>query len=257
MPGPELLAAGLPLVGGVVNSVANILGGDKAAGALKKANTQARSDLTQGYGQGIGYQKPIYDTALGNYTDLSKRYGAGDFNNPHMDAYKFDPQSIFQDPEYQAQMAAGTEAINRGAEAKGNLFSGRNAMDLTKFGQGLFANRSDELYNRGFNATNTAYNQNAQNNATAFNQGNALAGFLPGSANQLTDLSVNQGQDLANNSQTAGAIRAGNIGNTTGALTDLTSGLVKNGSSLLNSFSPKSALIAGEPRSAVMGGRLS
>jgi len=226
------LAGALPIVGGLTSALTNKLGGDQAANSLKAANTKARTDLTQGYSQGMGFQQPIYDTAKNNYTDLSGKYASGGFSNPHMDPFKFDPQSVFQDPEYKAQMGAGTEAINRHAEATGGLFGGGQNRDLTQFGQDLFAKRSDALYNRGFDATNTAFNQNAASNATAFNQGNQLTQPLTGSANQLTDLSVNQGSDLAGNDQAAGNIRANNILGTTKAINGGISTLANNGSFL-------------------------
>ncbi len=148
-----------------------------------------------------------------------------------MDAYQFDPQSVFKDPEYQAQMRAGTDAINGQANGNSMLFSGQNQRDLQQFGQDTFAGRSDALYNRGFNAQNTAFNQNALSNQNNFNQGLALTQPLGQAAGRLTDLSVMQGGDLANNDLAAGAIRTGNINNTTGQLTSMNSNLANSATS--------------------------
>lgn len=217
-----LLAAGGVLAGGkILGGVSDIIGGNKAADALKRAQRGARSDLTTGFNEAKGYQQPIYDAALGNYSNLSDRYASGAFSNPEMTPYQFDPQSVFQDPEYQASIRAGTEAINSGANKKGMLFSGINNRDLHQFGQDTFARRSDELWRRGVDATNTAFNQNAQSRLTDFNMGNTLAQPLTGTAGQLTNLAVDQGTALADNTLGSGQIRAGNILRTSRALGDM------------------------------------
>lgn len=217
MPLP-FLSAGAQIGGKLLGGISDIIGGDRAAAALKKAQGKARSDLTQGYGQAQGYQRPIYDTGLKNYTNLSNDYASGRFANPHMDAYRFDPQSVFQDPEYQASLRAGTDTLDASASKGSMLFSGQHAKDLQQFGQDTFAKRSDMLYDRGFNAQNTAFNQNAMSNLNNFNMGQNLVQPLSGAASNLSNLAMNQGQDLANNSLGSGQIRAGNILRTSNAL---------------------------------------
>jgi hypothetical protein len=239
MPLP-LLAIGGALAGSeLLGAGADWLGGNAAADAQRKAQRNARNDLTAGYGQGMGFQQPIYDTALGNYQNLSNGYAAGNFNTPHMNPFSFDPQSVFQDPEYQAQMRAGTESINSGAQSKGMLFSGNNARDLTRFGHDLFAGRSDALYKRGNDAQNTAFNQNLAGNAQNFGMGMDLANPLGQAAGNLTDLAVGQGQDLANNSTGMGNIRAQNINNTANAFGGGISKLGGIGSDLLAGLGKK------------------
>jgi hypothetical protein len=226
MPLPLLAAAGALGGASLIKSGIDIYGGNKAARAQRKAQGKARTDLSQGYSDAQGFQQPIYDTGVKNYTDLSAKYAGGGFDNPKMDAYKFDPQGVFQDPEYQASLRAGTDAINGGANANSMLFSGQNQRDLSQFGQDTFAKRSDALYKRGFDATNTAFDQNAKSNLTNFNMGIDLAQPGIGAADNLSTLAQGQGQDLANNSLGTGQIRAGNINNTSNALgkglTDLT-----------------------------------
>lgn len=198
--------------------VTNWIGGDKAAKALKGAQGKARNSLTQGYDEARGFQQPIYDTALGNYQDLSGDVAGGKYDMARMDPYKFDPNSVFEDPEYQASMRAGTQALDASANAGSTLFSGAHQKDLQQFGQDTFAGRSDELYNRGFNANNTAFNQNLAGSGQNFNQGLALTNPLAGAAGNLTDLSVMQGGDMANLDLGSGVIRANNIMNTSNAI---------------------------------------
>ncbi len=244
MPIP-LLAGALGVAGKLGSGLTDILGGNAAAGALKAANGRARTDLTTGYSNAQGYQQPLYDTGKSNLSDLSSNYAAGKFNNPTMTPYQFDPQSVFKDPEYAAQMRAGTDAINNSAEAKGRLFSGANDKALTQFGQDTFAGRSDDLYNRGFNAQNTAFNQNAQSNLSNFNEGNTLAGYAAPAANNLSNLATGQGNALAGNDQFSGQIRAGNILNTSTALGSGLSDLAGGGSQM--------ATLGSDPLSAGSG----
>lgn len=225
MPLPLLAAAGVLGAGSLLNTGMNIIGGNQAAKAQRRAQGAARTDLTTGYDEAKGYQKPIYNTGVQQYQDLSGRYSAGDLTNPHMDPYKFDPNSVFQDPEYQAAQRAGTESINSGANADSMLFSGQNQKDLTQFGMDNYAKRSDALYKRGFDATNTAFDQNAQTNLTDFNMGMGLANPGLRAAGDLSNLAQGEGQDLANNSLGTGQINAGQINNMAGSigsgLTDL------------------------------------
>lgn len=208
MPAPLAMlgayAGGKILQGGI-----DYLGGNAAAKAQKRAQTAARGDLTAGYGQGMGFQQPIYDTGLKNYQNLSDKYAAGGLSNPKMEAFSWDPNQVFQDPEYQASMRAGSEAINSGAAGRGMLYSGNTLGDLNRFGQDTFARRSDALYDRGFNAANTAFDQNYRSNAQDFDMGMGLANPGLSAAGNLSNMAVNQGQDLANNSLGMGDINAG------------------------------------------------
>jgi hypothetical protein len=204
VPGVGTVTGGL--VGAGLGTVADILGGNASADAQKAAQRRARGDLTQGYANATGYQKPIYDTGIGAYTDLAGGFKGGEFNT----LANWDPNQIFNDPEYKATLASGRAALNNDANAQGSLFSTASDRDLTRFGQDLFASRGDELYGRAERANNTR-----------FNQGMSLANPGLQAAGTLSNLAVNEGQDLANNSLGSGAIRAGNIQKTTGAITNL------------------------------------
>jgi len=50
---------------------------------------------------------------------------------------KGDMSKFQQSPGYQFAMEQGTQALERGAAAQGGLFGGRQAKELTRFGQGL------------------------------------------------------------------------------------------------------------------------
>jgi hypothetical protein len=217
MPGPGW-AAGAQIGGKVLGGAMDIFGGNLAADALKRAQRGARVDLTQGYGQGMGYQKPIYDTAMQGYQNLAGDVQGGRYSTQAPGQFQFDPQQVFQDPEYQGAMRAGTEALDSSASSGSMLFSGQHQKDLTQFGQDTFARRSDALYDRGFNAQNMNFNQNLAANQQNYGMAHDITQPMMGAANNMTDLAVNQGQDLANNTLGSGQIRAGNILRTSSAL---------------------------------------
>ena len=238
MPLP-LLAAGAALAGGkLLGGLSDILGGNSAADALKAAQGQARTDLSTGYNSAKDVQNPIYQTGLGTYDKLSGQYNSGALNAPHMDPFKFDPQSVFQDPEYQAQLKSGTRALDNSAERSGDLFSGKTAEDQMKFGQDLFANRSDDLYNRGFNANNTAFNQNLAGTNQQFQQGMSLSNPAFHAGDVLSGLDTGEGTALATNDLGSGQIRAGNILRTSGALGGMAGDIGSAGSDILSGMIP-------------------
>lgn len=210
----NLTSAGVNAGGKILGGVANWFGADSAEKAKKRGIRMAQGDINEGYGNAMDLNQPIYDTALGDYKNLSQSYGRGEYDMPESKAYQggqfnWNPGQVFEDPEYKANLQAGTDAISQSAASKGNLFSGETGQDLRKYGQDLFAQRSDELYGRGrhafendrdfgFDANNTAWNQNFARTGRDFQQGAELAGYLPGAANTLTDLNTDKAQQLAN-----------------------------------------------------------
>lgn len=206
------------LLGNVAGGVTDFLTAGAQADAQRRSLRNARSDLNTGYDQAQGYQQPFFDTGLKNYTNLSDAYGRGEFDPGKQTPFKFDPQSVFQDPEYQASMRAGTNAINSGAAGRGMLYSGNTLSDLNRFGQDTFAKRSDALYDRGFNAHNMAFNQDLARGGQMFNQGMSLAQPGFGAANNLSDLATGRGSDMANISMGMGNVRAQELGRRASAL---------------------------------------
>jgi hypothetical protein len=224
----------------VVDKFIDLVTGNKASDIQRKAQREAGRIMEKGYDTATGYQKPIYDTALGQYQNLAKRYDAGEFDMPESrpfqggsfqaDKFSWDPRQVFDDPEYQAQMRAGTDALSNSAASKGMLFSGQTGVDLARKGQDIFAGRSDALYNRargafqndrdfgrrsfendrdfGFDASNRAWDQNFARTGRNFSQGMSLASPLEGSADTLGRYSVGKASDLADSELGVGQTRA-------------------------------------------------
>lgn len=184
-----LLMGGKELVGGL----SDLIGSEGAGRAQRRAINRA-----------TGLHQPIYDTSLGAYTDLAGGYREGRFADPE---FAFDPQSIFQDPEYAAQLRAGRDALEGGAISKGLLFSGTTARDLEKYGSDLFASRSDELFDRAVRE----HQLGAEGRARSFQQGLSLSAPLEGQASRLSDLALGKGDVNAALAQNR-ATGLGNIG---------------------------------------------
>lgn len=100
------------------------------------------------------------------------------------------------DPGYQFRQSEGAKGVERSAAARGGLFSGRAAKDLTRFNQGLASSEFGSAWNRlaglagiGQTATNNdmAQSTNFANSASNLitGSGNARASGYVGSANAI------------------------------------------------------------------------
>jgi hypothetical protein len=190
---PELLSyLGLPV------------GEEAAYKRLARGERSARADILGGYGRARGYEEPIYGTGLEAYERLAGEYGRGEFDRPE---FAFDPQSVFQDPEFAAAMRAGGAALGSSAEARGDLFSTASQQALQKFGQDLFARRSDELFQRA----KDVYGLGRQRALDRFALGMQLAEPGLSAAPRLAGLSADEARLLAESSRRAADIRAAQL----------------------------------------------
>lgn len=212
------------MLGDLFGGVVDLVTGNKASNIARRATRKAGELVDEGYGSSIDLARPMQERSQADYMDLSKRYGEGGFRSPDQEVYQggkfqFNPQDVFNDPEYQASMKAGTQALEGGAANKGMLFSGNTGRALQGFGQDLFAKRSDTLYNRGrsafeddrnfgFDAENRAYDANVANRARDFEQGSYLAGYAPGALDRSIDLNMGRAQAKADTELGVGNIRS-------------------------------------------------
>lgn len=230
-------------LGDIVGGGLDIIGGNTATNIERRATRKAGKLVDQGYQGALDLARPQFDTSSGNFQRQSDRYNAGDFSSPDQQKYQastykapddfsFNPDDVFADPEYQAQMRAGQQAIEGGAASKGGLFSGRTSQDLTKFGSDLFAGRSDDLYKRArdqyttdrdfgrstyqddrnfdYGAENRAYDTNADNRTTDFSMGQKLADYAPAATEDMINLGLGRAQAKADTELGVGGIRANN-----------------------------------------------
>jgi hypothetical protein len=216
----------LDILGTATGGALDIFGGNKGANIQRRATRKAGKFIDEGYGGALDLAAPMQEQSQKDYLDLSQGVSEGRYSMPDQQKYQagtfdFDPNDVFNDPEYKAQMRAGTDAINQGAASKGMLFSGNTGRDLTKFGSDLFAGRSDELYNRGrsefeddrnfdYDAGNRAYDTNTANREREYGMGADLASFAPEALDRTIDLGLGRAQGKADTELGVGDIRANN-----------------------------------------------
>ena len=182
----------MSIVSGIYQASATESAAKTQAGAADRA-TQLQEDM---YKQMRDDQAPWRDTGGKAVNVLSDRIGAG-------------PGEYQKSPYYDFLMKQGTTALERGAAAKGKLFSGAQGKALTEFGMNTASGDYDNWLKRwyqsltpyqslaglgqtagaqtGFGALQTG--QAMASNAMA--AGNALAAGQMGSANTLSRTSGN------------------------------------------------------------------
>ncbi len=211
------------ILGTATGGLLDIYGGNKAANIQRRATRKAGGMLDEGYGNAIDLAQPMQEQSQNDYLDLSRGVREGDYSSPDQQKYQagefnFDPNDVFNDPEYKASLQAGSDAIANTAASKGMLFSGNTGRDLTKFGSDLFAGRSDELYKRGrgefendrnfdYGAENRAYDTNTANRAREYGMASDLASVAPGALDRSIDLGLGRAGANADTELGVGDIR--------------------------------------------------
>lgn len=220
------MASGGPL-GSILGSVAGYFGNADAEDAQQEGFNNARGAVNTGYGTAEGLQQPIYQQGLGSLQNLSNTYNSGGFNNSlagqQYQPTTFNANTISSDPEYQAELKQGQNAIMGSSEAQGGLFSGNTDRSLQNYGEQTAAQQENNLFGQnlaqnqfGEGAQAQAYGQQAGNNAAQFGEGSTLASNANSGANSLANLYTQQGSDLGNIDIGAENARANSILNATG-----------------------------------------
>ena len=145
----------------------------KAAGAQENAANAANANAQEMYQQSRTDQKPFYEAGTNALSKLAA-VNSGDY-------------SEFQDsPDYLYARGQMQQGVERGAAARGSLYSGGTNVDLG-------------------NALNGMANQNLGNYTNRLMQ---LAGIGQGSANSMNGLSSNYSNQFGKNTYNAGQARA-------------------------------------------------
>jgi hypothetical protein len=211
---------------------------DEAAGYLRGGFGNARGNLGAGYGaaagainagagSALGYLDAGTHGALGQLaqarTDLTGNGGAfhplaelgarfGQGSQLYADALGLNgaegnarASSAFQaGPGYQFALSQGLDAVNRAANARGQLNSGNTDVDALKFGQGLAGQTYQQWlgnlspYNQlELSATSGAATGNAGINQNVANLGVTGANILSGAGQNKANVASGQGNTLA------------------------------------------------------------
>ncbi|CAB4153255.1 hypothetical protein UFOVP607_61 [uncultured Caudovirales phage] len=138
--------------------------------------------------------------------------GAGDFGKYAKD---FSMSDFQQDPGYKWRLEQGQKALDRSASARGGMFSGRAAKDLTNYGQGAASQEYGNAFNR--------YQVNRNNQ---LNPLQSLSGAGQTATGQTQQAAQNYGNAASSNIMSAGNANAsGYLGSVNGMNNAVGSGL--------------------------------
>lgn len=202
MPIATGLALGLGLAaagGGVASAAIGSHAAGKAADKQVDAANYAANLQKQSSDQALAFQQKEFDTQQKNLAPwLTQGTGAVNrlgqlLSTPGEGLLsQFTPPTLEQaqsNPGYQFALDQGTQALDKSAAAKGNLFSGTQGTALQAFGQNLGEQNYTDVYNRLFNNFQTSQ-------TNEFNRLGSLAGLGQQTATTLGS----EGQAAAQNS---------------------------------------------------------
>lgn len=232
-----IAALAAPLIGGVVQGLGGLFGGNSKANAAKQAADAQVASQQQGLNaiQGImGTQQananPFIDaghdslatlmTALTNGTfgigsaGAVPAYTGGTFKAPTL-------QDAQADPGYQFTAQQGNKGIMQGAAAAGGAISGGTLKALGQFNSGLANSTYNDVFNRSMSTFNTGlaahqaqlqdYGAKLQGNQQEFNQLFSPTQLGAQEANSLNGTLTQQGENISNLYTNQGNARAAGI----------------------------------------------
>lgn len=194
-----------------------VLGAGTSMMAADKAAAGGERGIQMQAGQ-AGMNKmeldPFRNFGVQNMTALQQGLGIGNWDGGYT-ANGFDPNAPLmkpfsladfkESPAYQFNLAEGTKAIDKAANARGNLYAPQTLQDISKFAQGTASNEFNNAYNM-FNQNQTnQYNRLAGGVQTGLGAASALSGVNTNLANNMSE-----GAQGIGNAQGAGIMGAGN-----------------------------------------------
>ncbi len=197
------------MIGGVASNMAadkQAAGGEKALAAqgaqmqmnkmeldpFRNVGVQSLGALQQGLGIGTGFG------GADGYT-----MGGLDMSSPLLKPFSL---SDFQaSPAYQFNLQQGTDAINKAASARGQLYNPATLQDIGKFTQGVASNEFQNAFNNYNQNQGNIFSRLLQMSNQGLSAGQAIAGVN-------TPLAQAQGQTQMSigNAQGAGVMGVGN-----------------------------------------------
>lgn len=139
---------GATLVGSVY-SANQQKGATKDAANASNAATQATiAEQQREFDINQKNQAPWLTTGKSALSMLGGMYGLNSDGSGQSTGAKPDYSAFYQSPDYQFALQQGLQSVDRGAAARGTLYSGQNTADEMKFGQGLASQQFGNFYNR-------------------------------------------------------------------------------------------------------------
>lgn len=184
-------------------------------GLLKKITGKffGGNELMQGYDQGIGVQREMFNTARG---DLAPWRSFGESFIPNLrDMKQFRAPSmddVKSRPGYQFRMDQGTRALDNSAIAKGGLLSGNHLRDVMSFGQDYGSSEYDKEYSRAQGEYQNELARLMQFANLGYGAAGGSAGVAQNTGNSLANLYASRGQAGAEVAQFPWKLAAKGIG---------------------------------------------
>lgn len=186
-------------MGDIVNSVADLFGmgpASKQAGATEAAANQAAAasryatDLQKAmFDKNVELQQPWHEAGVNALNKMQS-----------LEPFKYDPNTMFNDPGYAFRMSEGMNALNRSMAAKGLGVSGANIKGALKYGQNLGSQEFGNAYARALDEYNSRYNRLASlagiGQTAAGNIGSAASGYGANVGNLAMGNAATQGNAL-------------------------------------------------------------
>lgn len=133
---------------------------EKAAQELQQAGQTSNATASNVLGQQQNLLSPYAATGTSGLSALQSALQPG---GSLTSQFAWDPASISQDPAYQAQLALGTQAVQRAAAASGTLNSGGTLRALDQYAQGVTAGYANQDYTQALNTFSTNRANTVQN----------------------------------------------------------------------------------------------
>ena len=191
------------LVGGLASAGAGVYAANQQADAAKDAATysakaaKTSTDLQQAiYNQNRSDMTPWRTAGQNALSYLASGMGSDGTNGAL--TRSFTNADYQADPGYAFRQAEGQKALERSAAARGGLYSGRAAKDLTRYTQDYASNEYNNAYNR-FNANQTnQYNRLASLAGVGQTANNAMASSGTNYANSVSGIYANNAANQGN-----------------------------------------------------------
>ncbi len=164
------------LIGAAVGQARNIY----AQGRTNQMYGRAAKKRNEGWVYAMAEYRKWLDRALG---DLEPYLESGKVNLEEMMKLFDDPSSVRDTPGYDFRMKEGEKSLERGAAARGGLYSGRQMKELDRYGQDYGAKEYTEAINRRLSLGDYLAQFDAMNNQTIMKGGENLANLYIGQGN--------------------------------------------------------------------------
>jgi hypothetical protein len=202
-----IIPAASSIIGGVMSANAAENAAEASGAAATRAAELQRESAREAlalqermYNEAVARQQPYYQAGTNALAQMQGR------TNAMPPAFQFRPEQLTTDPGYGFRFSEGLKALERSAAARGGLLSGGTGKALTRYGQEAASQEYGNAFNRGL----TEYNALRAREGEEYNRLAGLAGIGGTTAQQLTAAGQGYGTQ-ASNLLTGTASNIGNL----------------------------------------------